>query len=97
MERIDPWGQKYNVAVLTESWSPASDRIHDVPHEKYEQWLVDNPLVVDVKAGHRRYGCQGQTVFAIDLPTGDCAAAVSRRTTLPGTPLSMLAANGTSL
>ncbi|MEO2031563.1 MAG: PQQ-binding-like beta-propeller repeat protein [Planctomycetaceae bacterium] len=94
VETVDRRGKKSNVTVLTESWSLPNDVVRELPAAEYEEWLAANPLTVDVKAGNRLYGHQGEVVFAIDLPDTDKTAAVSWRTTVPGTPASMLVANG---
>ena len=94
VEIIDRRGQKSKVTVLTESWSLTNDQVRELPDADYEEWLEANPLFVDVKAGNRLYGHQGNVVFAIDLAGTDKSAAVSWRTEFTGIPTSMLVANG---
>ncbi|MCH2202904.1 MAG: PQQ-binding-like beta-propeller repeat protein [Fuerstiella sp.] len=94
VEQLDRRGNKKMVTLLTERWSLPNDQIREVPNKDYEQWLLSNPLLVDVKAGDRLYGHQGQEVFAIDLPVADRSAEVSWRTRVSGHPSSIFAANG---
>ncbi len=94
VERTDRRGKKSKVTVLKQSWSLENNQIREMPRTDYEEWLVANPLLVDVKAGNRLYGHQGQVVFAIDLPGTNNPAVVSWRTEIAGSLASMLVANG---
>ena len=94
VERVDRRGKEHKVTVLTQRWSLANDLLRTLPDTDYDEWLAANPVVVDVKAGDRLYGHQGQVIFAVDVQGNETSATVSWRTQLQGTPSSMLVANG---
>lgn len=106
VERTDRRGKKSKVPVLAEAWTVPNSQIREVPQQDYDNWLATHPLVIDIKAGDRLYGHQGQVVFAIDLPktkrlspteeklATNESAKVTWRAEVSGTPSSMLAANG---
>ena len=94
IERVDRRGKKTKATVLTETWSLENDQVRALPKSEYDEWLTENPLFIDVKAGNRLYGHQGNVLFAIDLPGLDRKPVVSWRNELAGTPASMLVANG---
>ena len=95
VESTDRRGKKVKVTVLNRIWALEDNQIQDVPGDDaaYQEWLKNNPLVVDVKAGHRLYGHQGKTVFALDLPQSGGGPTVSWKAQVPGSPASLLAAN----
>jgi outer membrane protein assembly factor BamB len=94
VEVTDRRGKTSKVTVLTETWSLPNNQIRELPEADYDEWLVANPLLVDVKAGNKLYGHQQNLVFAVDLPEATAPAAVSWKTSLQGTPASMLVAGG---
>ncbi|MCH2212021.1 MAG: PQQ-binding-like beta-propeller repeat protein [Fuerstiella sp.] len=94
IEQLDRRGNKKMVTLLNESWSLPNNQIREIPNTDYEEWLLANPLLVDLKAGDRLYGHQGHEIFAINLPKENKSAAVSWRTRVDGRPSTMLAANG---
>ena len=68
--------------------------IPDLPGQQFRQWLTKHPLKVHIKAGSRLYGHQENELFAIDLPSAEGEPGVSWKTTIEGTPSSLLAADG---
>ena len=94
VEKTDRRGKKTQTETLKQLWSlPAADVV-SAPAKNRKQWLAANPLAIDIKAGNRLYGHQGQTVFALDLPQGKQAAKVSWTHKIDGNVASVLAANG---
>ena len=96
VESKDRRGKVIKRVALRKLWNLPNNQIGDVPKEKkaYAKWIAANPLQIDVKAGSRLYGHQSNLVFAIDLPAEGKAPVVSWKTTIEGTPSSMLVADG---
>ena len=91
----DRRGRPFESLKLLESWSLANGEFVDIPSDKYEYdiWLRENPLHIALLAGSRLFGYQANELFAIDLPTDTTEARGVWRTTIDGTPCSMLAAD----
>jgi outer membrane protein assembly factor BamB len=94
VEKTDRAGKKIQSTTLQRLWNIPAEQITDVPEKNRKQWLAAHPLALDIKAGNRLYGHQGQTLFAVDLPREKEAAVVSWTHKIDGQVASMLAANG---
>jgi len=94
LEKTDRKGKKTQTETLERLWSLPAERITAIPEKNRKQWLAAHPLSIDVKAGTRLYGHQGQTVFAVDLPQGQQPPTVSWTHKIDGQVTSVLAANG---
>ena len=93
VEKTDRRGKKTKVSVLNQLWSLPFHEVKSISAEDAAAQLKTNPLVVDLRAGSRLYGHQGDFVFALDLK-GSAAPTVGWKTTVDGNVASMIAANG---
>lgn len=90
----DRRGREVTSTQLDQLWRLRDRDIHDVPGEaEYAQWLQQNPLRVDLKAGNRLYGHQGNRLFAVEIPDGEKPATAIWNRQIDGTPRSMIAAD----
>ncbi len=89
----DRRGNPVSKSVLKQLWSLSDRQIHEVPEKNYQNWIKTHPVQIDLMAGHRLYGHQANTIFALDVAKGK-SASVSWKQSIPGTPATMLAANG---
>lgn len=93
VEKTDRRGKKVKTSVLNQLWALPFHEVKGIPAADAAAQLKVNPLVVDLRAGSRLYGHQGDFVFALDL--NDAAApTVAWKTTVDGSVASMIAANG---
>ena len=93
VEKTDRRGKKTKVSVLNQLWVLPFHEVKGISAADAAAQLKTNPLVVDLRAGSRLYGHQGDFVFALDLK-GSSAPTVGWQTTVDGNVASMIAANG---
>jgi len=93
VETTDRRGKKSKVPVLAKLWSVPFAELRGVSTADAAKLLAENPLVIDLRAGHQVYGHQGGFVFAIDVSNAK-QPTVSWNTTVEGDVSSMISANG---
>ena len=86
-------GKPETKLVLKELWRLPKEQIVAALQQKSPRDGKDALVIVEIKAGRRLYGYRGSTLFAVDLPNEDTPPKVSWHTTLPGTPVRMIAAD----
>ena len=89
----DRRGKAVKKTILPMKWRLTNASFNKVPKLKYSEWLKTHPITVDIKAGNRLYGHQGEHVFALDLKDTGAKTAYNRLST-DGLPQSLVAANG---
>ena len=92
VEKTDRRGKKTKVSVLGKLWSLPYSTLRGIPAADAAKQLKENPLVVDLKAGSRVYGHQGEFVFALDV--SEKVPTVSWSTETTSAVASLVAANG---
>ncbi len=90
----DRRGRKIKQQKLNQIWAVSGIGINDMPAEKYANWIKSNPIQLDLKAGKRLYGHQGNKIFAIEPTANKKSASISWKRTVTGNPATMIAANG---
>ncbi len=90
----DRRGREVKTTKLNQLWTLRDQSIHEVPEEaEYKKWLTLNPIRVDVKAGNRLYGHQGERLFAVELEGRDEPPSVLWNHQIEGTPRTVVAAD----
>lgn len=90
----DRRGKEITNTVLNQIWSLPLQKLHDIPKEKYAEWVKTHPAQLDLKAGNRLYGHQADKIFALELAEEGKTANVIWNQSIKGTPATMIAANG---
>jgi len=96
VETKDRRGREIKRTELAELWRLRNPRDRDVPKDKKKlaAWIAQHPIRIGLKAGGRLYGYQDNELFAVESPQADAKPAVGWRTTIEGSPRSLLAADG---
>lgn len=80
VEKTDRRGKKTTVSVLNQLWSVPYSKLRGIPAADAATQLKERPLVVDLKAGSRIYGHQGDFVFALDVSAQEPTVSWSTET-----------------
>lgn len=89
----DRRGRDAKSTQLDRLWELTDRSIHDVPAEPlYAEWIKQNPIRIDLKAGDRLYGHQGNQLFALLDSDRSQPPTVVWRHQIAGTPRSVIAA-----
>ncbi len=91
---LSPQRKKQSKVLLKERWRLSKDQIVAALEEKTAPKEVQEFIKIQIKAGNRLYGYRGSTVFAVDLPKAGATPKISWKTTVPGKPARIIAANG---
>jgi outer membrane protein assembly factor BamB len=94
VESKDRRGKVVKKKVLNQLWSLPIPPQQKLPQAEGEAWVKAHPVQLDLKAGTRLYGHQGEMIFALDLAKDGKAADISWTQSITGTPATMIAANG---
>ncbi|MFK5921897.1 MAG: PQQ-binding-like beta-propeller repeat protein [Verrucomicrobiota bacterium] len=90
---LTPQRKTQNKAILKEKWRLSKEQILNALGEKPPAEDDPNFVKIQIKAGKRLYGFYGSTLFAVDIPEGTARPKVSWKSTLPGHPARIIAAN----
>ena len=92
VEKTDRRGKKTKTSVLGKLWSVSYSKLRGIPVADAAARLKASPLVVDLKAGSRIYGRQGDFLFALDVTAEE--PTVSWSTETGSAVAALVAANG---
>ena len=93
VEKTDRRGKKTMVTVLNKLWSVPYSKLRGITEADAAARLKESPLVIDLKAGTRLYGHQGNFVFALDVSNPQ-SLELSWQAEASGEVASQIVANG---